>query len=351
MNKYTLVWVGLAGWLSFLPFGQAQVRWNHQIALEETAALTKKLYISSAIGRTLQEDLLAYAQTDAFAHLSPAELADTVTILLRQKSNNQHFLLQHCTALVPYAAATKRSKETVEPFIKLEKSLHILGFEEVGLLPGNIGYIDYRYFASKKDSEKSLALAMSALASTDALILDLRNNQGGYVETMLLFSSYFFKNKTQLSSTYYRHEQRRVRNTTKARVKGNKYLYRPVYILTSLQTRSAAEALSYHLQQNGVAVVVGATTAGLASPAELHAVAKEYLFFVPVGQETSALTGSNWENTGVVPDVNVPSEQALAQAQVRALNGLLQLGGQTADNRQALEKRIQQLEQSIEIQD
>ena len=36
--------------------------------------------------------------------------------------------------------------------------------------------------------------------------------------------------------------------------------------------------------------------------------------FVPTGRAVSPITGSNWEGTGVAPDVEVPAEQALDKA-------------------------------------
>jgi C-terminal processing protease CtpA/Prc len=45
---------------------------------------------------------------------------------------------------------------------------------------------------------------------------------------------------------------------------------------------------------------------------------------VPSGRAINPYTKTNWEGTGVTPDVNVPADQALKVAQVAALNKLIE---------------------------
>jgi hypothetical protein len=41
--------------------------------------------------------------------------------------------------------------------------------------------------------------------------------------------------------------------------------------------------------------------------------------FVPTGRAISPITKTNWEGTGVTPDVSVPADQALLTARLMAL--------------------------------
>ncbi len=45
---------------------------------------------------------------------------------------------------------------------------------------------------------------------------------------------------------------------------------------------------------------------------------------IPTGRPISPITGSNWEGTGVTPDLDVPPERALAAAYKAALEHLLE---------------------------
>jgi C-terminal processing protease CtpA/Prc len=42
--------------------------------------------------------------------------------------------------------------------------------------------------------------------------------------------------------------------------------------------------------------------------------------FIPIGRAISPITKTNWEGTGVEPDIKVPSDQALKTAFLLALN-------------------------------
>ena len=53
------------------------------------------------------------------------------------------------------------------------------GFLKVERLPGNIGFLDLDFFADPDEGGDTAAAAMSFLAGTDALIVDLRFNGGG----------------------------------------------------------------------------------------------------------------------------------------------------------------------------
>lgn len=53
------------------------------------------------------------------------------------------------------------------------------GIEKIERLPGNVGYIELRGFGATEFVGPAYTAAMSLMAGTDALILDLRRNGGG----------------------------------------------------------------------------------------------------------------------------------------------------------------------------
>ena len=60
--------------------------------------------------------------------------------------------------------------------------------------------------------------------------------------------------------------------------------------------------------------VVGEVTGGGAHPAEPYALDGSLYVIVPWGRSISAITHSNWEGTGVQPDVASPAGVALERA-------------------------------------
>nr|WP_318219435.1 S41 family peptidase [Streptomyces sp. SCL15-6] len=93
---------------------------------------------------------------------------------------------------------------------------------------------------------------------------------------------------------------------------------KPVYVLTSSHTFSAAEELAYDLQQLGRAVVVGERTRGGAHPREGWTVHPHLDASIPIGRAVNPASGTNWEGTGVQPDVSCAPGDALDRAHTLA---------------------------------
>ena len=83
-------------------------------------------------------------------------------------------------------------------------------------------------------------------------------------------------------------------------------------MLTSAHTFSAAEAFAYDLQALRRATIVGETTGGGAHPASEGLLGDHFAISVPWGNSINPITGTNWEGVGVVPDIKVSADEALA---------------------------------------
>ena len=101
-----------------------------------------------------------------------------------------------------------------------------------------------------------------------------------------------------------------------------------MYVLTSKYTFSAAEEFTYNLKNLKRATIIGETTGGGANPGGMRRINEHFMIFVPSGRAINPYSKTNWEGTGVTPDVSVPADQALKVAQVAALNKLIE---KTAD--------------------
>jgi len=320
----------------------SQVQTDYSKMVDTLISKTNDYYIFPDKAKEIRDKLLSLSD-NSFKNLSKQQFADTISAIFREESNDKHFALLYRPN---FLHNTESKKEQQQKFNEINRRWNF-GFESVERLKGNIGYINYSGFAESNSSRETLAAAMNFVSNTNSLIIDLRNNHGGDGPMMLLFCSYFFENKQVLSKTYFRQSNKTVKNKTKSKVLGKKYLNKPVYILTNKNTFSAAEALSYNLQQKGVAVVIGETTAGAANPVEMFVINNDYLFFVPNGKETNLTSKKNWEHIGVKPNYEISQENALKKAQILALQKILERKIKAEITTEEIEKRIIELTEEL----
>ena len=193
------------------------------------------------------------------------------------------------------------------------------GIEKVERLEGNIGLLEFSRFERLPFAADKVSEAMNKLADTDALIIDLRGNGGGASGTIRYLMSYFFDKPVHINDYYDRVEDRTDSIHTLAEVPGKRYGDKPVYILTSRRTFSAAESISYSLKNLKRATIVGETTGGGAHPITPRRLNGHFSVAVPSSRYISPITKTNWEGTGVEPDIKVPAPHALKIAQLAAL--------------------------------
>ncbi len=200
------------------------------------------------------------------------------------------------------------------------------GIFKVERLDGDIGYIDLRAVAPPDDAARAIAAAMELVSGTAALIIDLRHNGGGAPAGVVFWLSYLFPDdQTHLNDIFDAGSGETRQFWTLASVPGHRYLNRPVYLLTSARTFSGGEDFAYSLQAQGRAELIGETTGGGAHPTQRVPISATLALAVPHARSVNPVTGTNWEGTGVVPDVAVPAEQAFDVAYGRALRHVLTL--------------------------
>ena len=196
---------------------------------------------------------------------------------------------------------------------------------EVKILDGNIGYIELNGMLPDQASRGAIATAFAFVHDTDVLILDLRGNLGGADPVDANIMSYLSEGSPYLLQTiHWRNGAVHESRTTDLgeRSYGNK---KAVFVLTSHQTFSAAEALAYDIQSFKRGVIVGETTGGGANPSmsgESAPLGDGFFADIPIGYVVNAATSTNWEGEGVKPDVEVPADEALAKAWSLALAGV-----------------------------
>jgi C-terminal processing protease CtpA/Prc len=192
-------------------------------------------------------------------------------------------------------------------------------FRKVEILPNNIGYIKFDGFMDAGFCGPTVVAAMGFVAHTDAVIFDIRENGGGQPAMVTMIASYLFDKPTHLIDIYNRKEDTTTQNWTLSYLPGQRLTTQPVFVVTSKRTFSGAEEFAFDLKNQKRATIVGETTGGGAHPVSGHLVADYFMVGVPFAKSLDPVTKTNWEGTGVEPDVKVPAADALETAQKLAL--------------------------------
>ena len=255
-------------------------------------------------------------------------------------SRDKHLRVRYSHEPIPVESANREpTPEQRERFRAYLGAINF-GFEKIERLKGNVGYIDLRGFTPAEFSAETIVAAMNFLAHTDALIFDLRRNGGGDPATVALLCSYLLdSNPVHLNDVSSREDESTHQWWTLPYVPGKRYAGKDVYVLTSKRTFSAAEEFTYNLKNLKRATIVGETTGGGAHPGGTRRINEHFQVFVPDGRAINPISKTNWEGTGVKPDVEVPAEQALKTAHLAALKKLLEKASDPM--------RIEQLKRSI----
>lgn len=236
-----------------------------------------------------------------------------------------HLRVFHSREVLPPNGETREPSAAEIARVREQLRRENFGFEKVERLPGNIGYVELRYFAWADAVGDRIAAAMAFLADTDALVIDLRRNGGALdPSSIALLCAYLLPERTLLNELHWREggTTRVEQSWTPGWVPGRRYLDKPVYLLTSRRTFSGAEEFAYDLQVLKRATIVGQTTGGGANPGGDVRLDDHFGVFLPTGRAVNPVTRRNWEGVGVRPEVETSAVKALAVARQTALQRL-----------------------------
>ena len=188
------------------------------------------------------------------------------------------------------------------------------GVREARVLDGNIGYLDLGMFAGSDAAKPRIDEAMMSLADTDALILDLGRNGGGGPWMVRYLSGFLFSGPTHLTDTWARGMESPRERWTLEGQPTDAFVDKPVYILTSGRTFSAAESFTFGLLINGRVTLVGERTGGGGHFGEEIPISPGLRLFMPAGRTYDPKTGRGWEAEGIEPGIEVSYPGALDRA-------------------------------------
>ena len=293
--------------------------------IQQIVQLAREKYVYPEIGEKIAAQIQAKLENGEYDGVTQeSDLAFQLTADLRSISNDHHWSV----AYDPQGAAgqvdpeNEADPERMARYLEMARKTNY-GFERVERLKGNVGYIDLRWFCPSEYGGETAVAAMNFVANCDALIVDLRQNNGGYPSMVQLITSYLYgPEPRQINTFYYRPTNNTQQFWTFPHVPGKRRPDIPVYLLTSSSTGSCAEEFAYDLKHMHRATLIGETTAGAAHPVTKEIVCGVFDVRLPYGRPINPITGSDWEGTGVEPHIAVPAEDALRTAHLKAIEHL-----------------------------
>ncbi|PBI94608.1 Carboxy-terminal processing protease CtpB precursor [Flavobacterium sp. ACN2] len=282
-----------------------------------------KSYIDLDLSKRMTIELDKNLKSNKYKEItSPVEFSKILTEDLQRISKDLHLKVR----FEPEHITREKNIISQEAQLEMEKRMALqmaeinYGFKEVKILDGNIGYLNLNQFADIKYAEETVAATMNFLSNTNAIIIDLRANGGGVPSMMQLLSSYFFYEKPVLLSDFYEREtNEKTQLYSFENVKGKRSTDKPLYILTSKHTFSAAEAFTYTLKHLDRAAVVGEITKGGANRTKRINLNDGFTISLPYIQSINPVTKTNWEGKGVQPDIKTDEKDAFVYAYIDAV--------------------------------
>jgi Peptidase family S41/N-terminal domain of Peptidase_S41 in eukaryotic IRBP len=305
-----------------------QIYVDRSTQTEIVQSLAEKLkahYVFPDIAGQICTCLQEHLDGGDYADITEGEfLALALTLHMQEVNHDEHLWVRwHPQPLPDYEGPVRHNQEWQEER-NLEARLDNYGLHKVERLPGNVGYIDIRYFHRPAWGGDTAVAAMNFLANANALIIDLRKCTGGYPGMIALIGSYLLgEEPVHLNSIYWRDEEFTQQYWTLPHVPGARFSGNAVYVLVSEATFSGGEGFANILQAHRRAILVGEKTDGGAHPGASYRLNSHFEVFIPIGCAIDPVNRTDWEGKGVTPDIAVPQEQAFKVAYKIALKSIL----------------------------
>jgi len=290
--------------------------------VESLAVHVRDDYVFPDKGAALAKDLrqrLARHEYDRIT--SSKEFADSLLADMQMMTHDLHMRASYRHDPIP-----PRTEDGPPPAAELARAREFervrnYGFERVQRLAGNVGYLELRSFSGFPEAQATAVAAMNFLANCDVLVIDLRKNGGGDPAMIQTLLTYLVEpgDRLHINDFYQRKSDTMEQWWTASNVPGPRLAGKPLYVLTSALTGSAAEEFAYDVQTHKLGTLIGETTAGGANPGEFVRLSDHLAAFIATGRAINPITHTNWEGVGVKPDRAVPAGDALREAHVAAV--------------------------------
>jgi uncharacterized membrane protein len=282
--------------------------------VQSVAQVFRDQYIYPELGQKMADTLLQKQAEGRYDKTGKAgKLADMLTKDALAVSNDKHVWVEAQNPMV------QESSDPINLPVE-ELRLENYHFRKVEVLPDNVGYIKFDMIHDDQEALEITAEALNSLAQCDALIFDIRENIGGEWGTASLILGYLLPGGMAFGHMYDRDGNRVKERVIPESIPGQPFNSDvPVYVLTSNRTGSAAEGFAYTLKSLNRATIVGEVTRGAAHPSKEVIINDYFRMSVPYLRGDNVVTKTNFEGTGVIPNIEVPAARALEAAVEDAL--------------------------------
>lgn len=183
---------------------------------------------------------------------------------------------------------------------------------ETQLLDDGVGYLsvdgDLIYSLSQEELDK----ALSHLSSARALVIDLQ--RAGHIDFDIAkhFLHRFTPKGQPLATLTFANNEATyiISETDMERISSDI----PVFIVTSPFVAGSWEFVAYTLKHEERAIIVGMPTMGLSVMTTTKALSKHVNVTMAFAELHHPVTGTNWRDKGVIPDIASPSNEATSKA-------------------------------------
>ncbi len=263
MNSHMLTYAAISGML-----GSVHDKYTVFLTPKEYAQLNEGLDGGTFAGTGIViqvDDASKYIDVSNVVPDGPADKAgiqqdDRIIAINGQSTKN--LTIQQASSKLRGKAGTqvqltilRDGKQLAQPIVITRAQIHELSVYEK-MLPNKIGYVELTVFGRDTGAELARALDRLQQDGARAIVMDLRDNGGGYLEAALDVSSKFIASGPIVSV------ESRASNVTTYEAEDTAIAPMPLAVLVNGHTASASEITSGAIQDSGVGAIVGTRTFG-----------------------------------------------------------------------------------------
>lgn len=312
--------IGAAAQPGKAPEAGAARKFEASEVIAEVRKLISEKYVLPELRPALDKVLAEGLASGRYAVAEPGLFAERVNSDLARVGRDHHLNFSYAPQKVAMMMARTEDDKPDRAIFETEVRRRNHGVAQLRVLPGNVRYLELAGFDWIGDESGTvLNSAMAFLEGGDAVVIDLRRNGGGAGRAVHQLISHFVEAGKPLIAF---HKGGEISPTMKSLPGLSSMVGKPLYVLTSGGTGSAAEEFVGHVAGYRLGDVVGATTSGAAFMNGMYAFEEGFELSISEARPVLASTGKDWEKTGIAPTIPAPVESALETAHVHALRKL-----------------------------
>lgn len=269
--------------------------------VEPLADLIRRHYLFEDRAESLARQVEGWTNDPLWELESADDLATALTDQLREVTSDGHFrvMARVFTPEELAAAPEDRWKHS------MPGAAANFGFRSVEVVDATalitLDSLDYI-----KWSGSTAVAAMEFARHADRVVIDVRGCRGGDPELIALIAGYFLgPSPIELGTVHWRDGTTETLWSDPDRASFHFAPDVTLVVVVGPGTASGGEALADHLQAPGRALVVGQPSIGAAHRIKEFQLTDTLVARIPSGYVVNPFTGTDWEGTGVVPDVLV----------------------------------------------